>query len=255
MTTITPTSRTDVPRAPGARPAEPLAPPVDQARWWQFYAANGYIFVVFVAVCWVIIPGVTPWSPDMNPTETANYFADHRTELLIAAGGCQIGMVGLLLWQLGVARYMWRMEGGSRPLTIGALVSGLTVPFLMMIALAALAVAAYKPLDDPGATRAFADFFYWIADIFWPPVTCQMFLVGWLILRTQGRVGALPRYTIWLSMLAAFTMPLLWTPFFSDEGVWAANGLVGYFIPMGTWCLWVLGLTPALIRALRNDAG
>ncbi len=239
-------------KSPPAAAEDLTRPPVDQARWWQFFAAGGYVFFLSLLVLWVFNLGIQPWSPAMTATEAANFFADHRTQLLIAAGGCQLGMLALLLWQLAVARYMWHMEGGSRPLTIGALFCGLTVPFLMMIALTAIAVAAYKPLADPGATRAFADFFYWIADIYWPPVTCQMFLIGWLIHRTQGRPHALPRYTVWLSMLAAATMPLLWAPFFSDQGIWAANGLVGYFIPFSTWCIWVLGLTPALIRVLRD---
>jgi hypothetical protein len=146
------------------------------------------------------------------------------------------------------------MEGGSRLLTISGFVSSLTVPFLMMIAGASLAVAAYRPLDDPGVTRAFSDLFYWIADSFVPPVSFGMFVTGWLIHRTQGRPGALPRYTIVLSYLAAFTMPLLWTPFFAKTGVFAANGVVGYFIPMGTWCLWAAGLTLPLISAIRSRA-
>jgi hypothetical protein len=247
--TIRPTSEAP---SEGARAAniDDAVSPIDQRRWLRFFAFNGYVFVVVAVVFWVILPGFPPWSPAMTATETANFFAEHRTVLLAAAAAWQVSMQAMLLWQLALARYMWRMEGGSRTLTLGALVSGLTVPFLMMIAGAALAVAAYKPLADPGATRSFADFFYWIADIFWPPVSCQMFFVGWLIHRTQNRPNALPRYTVWLSMLAAFTMPLLWTPFYSDQGVWAANGAVGYMIPMATWCLWVLGVTPTLHREI-----
>jgi hypothetical protein len=234
------------------RTAKSEVPLVDHTRWLKFFALNGYVFVAVIGVGWSIVPGIQPWSPAMSAVETAQYFADHRTQLLIAAGAWQVGMLAMLLWQVAMAAHLWRIEGGIRLLTITGFVSGLTVPFLMMIAGASLAVAAYRPLEEPGVTRGFADFFYWIADAYWPVVSAEMFFVGWLLMRSQGRRNAFPRYTVWLSWLAAATMPLLWGGFFSDSGVLAANGLVGYFIPMGTWALWTLGLTPPLHRHLSS---
>jgi len=234
-----------------------ISPCLDQGRWERFFIINGYIFFIVIGLGWVINLW-SFWDPGLSAQATADYFAANRTRILISAASWQIGMQAMLLWNIALAFNIWRLEGGNRMVTIASIASGLTVPYLMMAAGGLLAVAAYRPLESPDVTRAMADAFVWIADIFWPPVSAQMAFTGWIILRSQDQQGALPAWSGWLGIIVAPLEMLLWGCFFTMEGPFRSNGLLGYWFPTVGWGLWALGLTIAMHRTHkvsgRNEA-
>jgi hypothetical protein len=166
-----------------------------------------------------------------------------------------IAGVGLFFftWFLGSVRSaLAAAEGGQRRLTAVAFAGGIVAVVTLFVAVAATAVAALRPTEvAPGITRAMSD----LGIVAGGPGAAGFTAFFAAIAIVGYRHRAVPAPVAGFSALAAITQPLAYGVAVTDSGVFAADGILGGFIPIITFVLAIVTLSGALVRRPGGYSG
>lgn len=223
-------------------------------RWQRFFAISGVPFFIVGCVGWLVL-GPGPPSFNISGAQTAAFFLQHGvTRYLIGLTIFEIAFLLNLFWTVQLGVMLWRLEGGSRIITLVAILSALTVPIIMLLDTAFWAAAVYRAGSiDPQIVQALNDAAWFGAIFFWPVMLTFWPLTGYLIRRSQGQPGALPKWSGTMSYILAPTQVLWLGGVFTKSGPFAMNGLLGYWIPLAAWGSYCVVLSVSMYRALGRS--
>jgi hypothetical protein len=193
----------------------------------------------------------TPPDFSASGAEVAEFLSEQRTRL-------QVGIVvsaastPLLIWFLATVAALTREAAGAAE-RAGSVAFGCGIAFvsLYLADLAALAVGALRPqamASAPELATALHDF-SWMA-----PALAAIpgaFMLASLSTISLGRGLLWPRWIGWLAALAAGAYALRAGALFTTDGPFAADGLLGFWVPVVALAGWLLlaGLSLARDRA------
>src|SRR3954452_23579893 len=218
---------------------------VNDDRFASYGAASGIVAVILVVGAFVGL--ILPDAPDVNAsgTDWAAYFVDHQSRIQV---GVIVAGVGLFFfaWFLGSVRSaLANAEGGQGRLASVAFGGGILAIVTLLVGISAGAVAALRPGDlDPNTTRALNDF----GLVMGGPGAAGFTALFAATAIVGYRHKAVPAPIASFSALAAITQPLAYGVAVTDSGAFAADGVLGGFIPIITFVLAMLTLSYALIR-------
>jgi hypothetical protein len=220
-------------------------------RFARYGAASGMLAVLLVVGSFLGF--ILPNAPDLDApgTDWATYFTDHQSRIQVGVVVLGVGLF-FFIWFLGSLRSaLATAEGGEGRLASVAFGGGILAVATLLIAASAGAVAALRPEDlDPNTTRALND----LGAVAGGPGAAGFTALFAATAIVGYRYGAVPAPTAGLSALAAITQPLAYGVAVSDSGVFAADGVLGGFIPIITFVVAMLALSYALIREPRGYA-
>jgi hypothetical protein len=213
----------------------------------RYGAMTGILFVLLVIGGFAITP--QPPDADATPGEVLNYVVDHQNalhavQLIFAAAGF------FFIWFIGTLRdSLSRVEVGEGRAALANIAwgGGLIAVATLMVGFALAATATLHPVDsDPELTRAL-----WDASLIVPAVgapAAAVFFVGngLSILRS----GVLPAWLGWLGLVTALFNALGISAVFTDHGVFAADGVLGFFAGFLLFILWTLLASIMLVRRI-----
>jgi hypothetical protein len=218
-------------------------------RLGRYGAASG-IVAVFLLVG-SFLGFILPNAPDLDApgTDWASYFTDHQSRIQVGVIVLGVGLF-FFIWFLGSLRSaLARAEGGEGRLASVAFGGGIVAVVTLFIAASASAVAALRPEDlDPNTTRAFND----LGVVAGGPGAAGFTALFAATALVGYRHKAVPAPIAGFSALAAITQPLGYGVAVTDTGAFAADGLLGGFIPIITFVLAMLTLSYALVREPRG---
>jgi hypothetical protein len=203
--------------------------------------ACSWIFSVLIAVGWLgIAHFYQPAPADFSLAETKQWFAEtHRWGTII---GCTIfyiscGFLTPASIQFGL---MLAKIEGRRPLwSLTTAVSGVFISLIIFFNACAWIVASYRVETGADVVQAFSDW-AWLA-----------FLLGWIYLSLEMAASAIvelqdtrpvpmvPRWFSWATLMGALTLMTAAGPAFMKSGPFAYHGLLGFYLPMVIWGLYL----------------
>jgi hypothetical protein len=213
----------------------------------RYGAMTGILFVLLVIVGFAVTP--QPPDADAAPAEVLSYVVDHQNalhavQLIFAAAGF------LFIWFIGTLRdALSRVEvaGGRHALANIAWGGGLIAVATLMVGFALAATATLHPVDnDPDLTRALWDASLMVPAVGAPAAAVFFVANGLSILRS----GVLPAWLGWLGLLTALFNALGIGAVYTDHGVFAADGVLGFFAGFLLFLLWILLASITLVRRL-----
>jgi hypothetical protein len=214
-------------------------------RFARYAAASGILAVLLVVGSFLGL--ILPNAPDLDApgTDWAAYFMDHQSRIQVGVIVLGVGLF-FFIWFLGSLRAaLARAEGGEGRLASVAFGGGIVAVATLLVAASAGAVAALRPGDlDPNTTRAFND----LGVVAGGPGAAGFTALFAATAIVGYRHRAVPAPIAGLSALAAITQPLAYGVAVTDSGAFAADGVLGGFIPIITFVVAMLGLSYALIR-------
>jgi hypothetical protein len=220
-------------------------------RFARYAAASGILAVLLVVGSFLGL--ILPNAPDLDApgTDWAAYFTDHQSRIQVGVTVLGVGLF-FFIWFLGSLRTaLARAEGGEGRLASVAFGGGIVAVATLLIAASAGAVAALRPGDlDPNTTRAFND----LGVVAGGPGAAGFTALFAATAIVGYRRRAVPAPVAGLSALAAITQPLAYGVAVTDSGPFAADGVLGGFIPIITFVVAMLGLSLALIREPKGYA-
>jgi hypothetical protein len=219
-------------------------------RYAQYGAATGILFVVLLIVSFII---VTPTPPDVKASaeEWSNYYVDEQDG--IRAGLLLISIaLFLFVWFLGSLATALRAAAGNPRLPTVAFGGGLLGAVFIFGAVSLSAAAAYRPEETSAElTRALSD----VGLVAGAPAaagfTALFAATALVILRTDLLNEGLG----WLSAAAAVTQLLPLGVIFTDEGVFAPDGALGFIVPFIAFVVTIAALSVAIMRNLPEAGG
>jgi hypothetical protein len=220
-------------------------------RFARYGAASGILAVLLVVGSFLGL--ILPNAPDLNAPgiEWAAYFTDHQSRIQVGVIVLGVGLF-FFIWFLGSVRSaLARAEGGEGRLASVAFAGGIIAVVTLLIAACAGAVAALRPEDlDPNTTRAFND----LGVVAGGPGAAGFTAFFAATALVGYRHRAVPAPVAGFSALAAITQPLAYGVAVTDRGAFAADGVLGGFIPIITFVVAMLALSFALVREPRSHA-
>jgi hypothetical protein len=208
---------------------------------------------------------VLPWGqqgwvfnqPSMGaaPAQIARFYAQNKTGVNVGTVGFELAWVILIFWTVQYSLMLWRLDDGvgHRVLSAGVGFCAMTIPFLMMVVTAFWTVAAYHAgSGDPQITRAMSDLGYIGSFIWFWTAVVTMAGGGWLMLKFHRGPDAFPTWIGRLGIVGGCTQaPAICVHFF-HTGIWSLNGLLGWYVPLGGWFIWMLAVCPMMLKILPS---
>jgi hypothetical protein len=213
-------------------------------RYARYGAASGIIAIVLILIGYSV---ATQDIPDVSASadDWASYYSANQNQ--IQTGLTLVG-VGLFfyIWFLGSVRSALALaEGGNGRLASVAYGGGLISAAFFVVAVSATAAAAFRPDEiDPTITRALSD----LGIVVGAPAAAGFTALFAATAIVGYRYNAVPAPVAGFSALAAVTQPLALGVALTDSGAFAADGLLGLWVPIVTFALAVLTLSGTLMR-------
>jgi hypothetical protein len=218
-------------------------------RYTRYGAATGVLFVLLVIVGFVVTP--KPPAADASVAEVFEYVGNkqntlHAVQLIFAAAGF------FFIWFLGTLRSLLSAaEGVEGRLANTAFGGGLIAVATLIVGFALAATAALHPATNgPELTHALIDASLIVPAVGAPAAAVFFAANGLSILHS----GYLPGWMGWLGLVTALFNLLGIGAVYTDSGVFAADGLLGFFIGFALFLLWILLASILLYRKL-GDGG
>lgn len=214
-------------------------------------AAAGVVAVALFAASGPVIGDRPPF--DASGAEVAAFFDASSTRIQL---GCVLAALSapLLVWFLATVATIAGADGPEvrRTAAVG-LGCGLAFVALLMVDVTSLAVGALRPEDmlaAPELAAALVSFEFLLMATATPLAVAMLAAFATLALR---HAAVWPRWVGWLALAAALAYSLRIGTYFSADGAFAADGLVGFWVPVAAIIGWiaVAGSRLALSRGPR----
>jgi hypothetical protein len=212
-----------------------------------------FVFIGLFLIGWVLLARIVP---PPSPTDTADQIAEfYRSRLT----GIRVGMVVaifasalLLPWGGAICGQMLRIEGPRAPLTWAWVAAQGCVVIEFLYPCTFWLVAAYRP-ETASRVQTFND-------LGWLPflgIVCtgmfQMVALAAATLRDRRPDPVYPRWFAYFQLWCALGVGLTFGVWIFKTGPLAWNGLLGFWIPVSVYFLWVIGTTVMTGRAISSD--
>lgn len=215
----------------------------------RYGAAAGILFVVFVIAGFFVQP--KPPAADAPAKEVFEYVVDNQSTLHVVQILFAIAAL-LFLWFIGTLRaVLGRAEGGEARLATIGFGGGLIAVATLAVGLGLAATAALHPSDNgEDITRALIDGSLLVPAVGAPAAFVFFAANGLSILRS----GYLPSRMAWFAFVTAAFNLLGIGAVCTDSGVFAADGVLGFFIGFVLFLAWILLAGIMLMRRLAGAA-
>jgi hypothetical protein len=222
-----------------------------RAQLWSLYSLYG--FVALFLIGWVLLARmVPPPSPMESPDEIAGFFRGHLTSLRVGLVLALFASALLLPWGGAVCAQMLRIEGPRAPLTWAWIAAQGCVVIEFVYPCTFWLMAAFRPEDD-SRTKTFDD-------LGWLPflgIVCtgmfQMVALAVLTLRDRRAEPIYPRWFAYFQLWCALGVGMTFGVWIFKTGPLAWNGLLGFWVPVSFYFLWVIVTTVMTGRAIKAD--
>lgn len=218
---------------------------------WAPYGAAAGAIAIALYVVGSLIMGKPP-DFDASGTKVAAYLDDHRTRIQVGAAVHAV-WTPLFLWFLATVASLAR-AGGQGARRAGAIAYGCGLVFiaLFLVDVTALTVGALRPENMAAAPELAAA----LHDISWLAMGMAAFFVSgvlasFAVLSLRDK-AIWPPWLGWLAVLAAVAYAMRIGTLFTTEGAFAADGVLGLWVPVVAAAGWIVVASVMLTLRVRG---
>lgn len=164
-------------------------------------------------------------------------------------------MIGAFLgpFVVAVSSHMRRMEGRNAPMSQVQLILGAILVLEFCFPVIIMQVCAFRADRDPATIQALNDVAWLIFLALVSTAILQALSVGIAILRDQRSEPIMPRWMGYLSLFTAMSWcPGSFTVFFKT-GPLAWDGVFVWWLPVGTFAVWLVAITRCMLVAIARQ--
>lgn len=225
---------------------------------WSGVAFLATYLVFFVVVARWIPPQPPSWSAD----RVAELYQDHTTGIRIGQIGAMFASFLLFpLWAL-ITTHIARIELARGRMPLLALIqfgcAALLQVFFVLCSMLWL-VAAFRPEISPETLRAIHDAGWLIFVMVAPGYLIQMICIGLAAFMDSDPDPVIPRWAGYLHLWVGLSGLGGSLAVFFKDGPFAWNGVVGIYLPLTVFAVWLVVITRLLhqraVRGMPTDLG
>ena len=203
---------------------------------------------------WLLAGYIPPPNPDTPPEQTLAFYLDHNFEIRLGLVFSLFASALLVPWAAAIATQMQRMEGKRSVLAMTQLGSGIALSVEFIVPIMVWQAAAYHASPERLFIISVLQDMGWLMFVaVVSSIIVQVVAFGAAILLDGRSNPILPRWSGYFSMWAAVMLaPAGLVPLF-HTGPFTWNGLFSWWIPLTSFCIWILTMTWLLLGAIKAD--
>ena len=237
----------------GTSPQRTLEPANARSVRMAIWVGLAGMFLLFGSG-YVLSGFVLPPSAGQTSAQIVTLYTEHQTRIRV---GCFLMITGfsfVALWGCAQASLTRLLEGRSSVVAYTQVACISVVTVIVVFAPLIWALAAFRPGEiDPDVTRSINDLGWFLFLYPWPPLMIWLGVTGWAILGDRAEQPLFPRWAGYLSFWTALlSVPGGLISFFKT-GPFSWNGLLAYWVPLGVFFVWVVGMSAVMLRASRQS--
>lgn len=220
-----------------------------------FGAWCGPIFSVMAVGSWFVLAHwYNPAAASLEPAQLKAWYADRQFQVILGMSIFCLSTAFFTVYSIQVGLWLWRFEGRSPLMALTQTFGGFAVVIYVFISNCLWIGVAYR-----ANTAVNSDILVALNDAAW-----FSFLVGWVGL-TQQMLGMaavtwhdqrqqplVPRWFTIATIIGAVFVPMANGCAFTMTGAFAWNGLLGFYVPIGIWGIWVDTLAYFMLKDIRR---
>jgi hypothetical protein len=196
-----------------------------------------WIFSALTVIGWLgIAHFYQPAPADLGLDATKLWFSEeHRIGTVV---GCTIFYIACGLLAPGSIQFglMLAKIEGNRPLwSLTTAACGLFISLIIFFNACAWIVAAYRPETGADVIQAFSDWAWMAFLLGWFYLALEMVATAVVEFMDKREQPMVPRWFSWLTLFGAVTLLSAAGPAFFKSGPFAYHGLLGFYMPMVVW--------------------
>lgn len=216
---------------------------------------GGRLLFLLFAIGWIGFARFVPApSPLAGAAEIARRYRDNAAGIQIGATFMLVSFAFWATWGSVIAAWTKRTVPGGQVLAYIQVVSMTIAEMVGVLCAFFWGAAAFRPGQiSPEITMTLNDMGWLMFLIPWPPFSMWCIAVALAVFRDKSDDPVFPRWTAYLSLLTAILFIPAGAALFFKEGGYAYNGLLGMYLPLAIFFVWVEGLTIAMTRRLLRE--
>ena len=209
----------------------------------------------------ILLVGIWPIAgllPVPSPNYSAQQIADfYRTDTVRLRVGLFVVLIGVFSYGplcVAISRRMRRMS--PRPSALASVqLSSATVgwvflflPFLIMSA------TAYRPQRAPEITQGMNDIAWFVLVMDFVPFCVQYLAIAIAVFADRSPVPVFPRWVAYLNLWVVVLFIPTGVITFFKTGPLTYGGILGFYIPLAVFAVWLVAMPYAVTRHLQREA-
>lgn len=216
---------------------------------------TGPIMVVGWVASFVLLAGfIPPPSPAMSPEQVAALFRDHTDLIRLGLVLTMFASALLVPFAAVITAQMKRIEGERCVLSHTQLVSAGLLALEFIIPLMVWQTAAYRPGILSTQTLQMLNDMGWLMFVgVISSAVVEFAAIGLVILDDERDTRVFPRWAGYFNVAVAILVaPAGIVPFFK-EGAFAWNGILGFYLPLAVFSVWIVVMVVLLRNAILEE--
>ncbi|CQD17652.1 hypothetical protein BN1232_03966 [Mycobacterium lentiflavum] len=198
---------------------------------------------------------IPPSRPSASAAEIVRLYADHSIAIKLGMVISMAGSALLVPWAIAISGQIRRIDG-AKALADVQMVSCALLSLEFITPIGVWMAVSFR-YDDraPDVTRALHDL-GWILfmTVIWS-LWVQLLAIAAAILIDRRSEPVLPRWLGYLSLWVAMLIIPAGLVLFFKHGPFAWNGVVGLYIPLTAFVIWVMSMTITIHQKLSREIG
>lgn len=209
-------------------------------------------FFAFFAAC--ILGGfIPPPSPHMTGAELVAKFQGNKAGVGVAMMLGYLGALLLVPWSAVISLQMWRIEGRMPMLSLTAFGAGIANAVAFYMPFIFWSGAFYRADQNPELVRLLNDTTWLEFVMLYTPFAFQTMAIAIVGLSEKSATPTFPRWFCFLSIWVTILVIPGGFAIFFDQGPFAWNGLIAFWIPVTVFTIYFCAIVPLLFKAIKRQ--
>jgi hypothetical protein len=224
------------------------------------HRAEKYCALSSVAGIAILLVGFWPLAgllpvPDPNHSaeQIAEIYRTGTTQLRIGLFVTLIGMGGYGPLCVAITRRMCRMSPRQSALAYLQLSAGTVGWVFLYLPILIMSATAYRPQRAPEVTQAMHDIAWFVLVMDFVPFCVQYIAIAVAVFSDRSRVPVFPRWVAYLNLWVVLLFIPTGVITFFKTGPFTYGGVLGFYIPLAVFAVWLVAMPYAVWRHLQRD--
>jgi hypothetical protein len=209
--------------------------------------------VVFVVGLWFVAGLIPPPSASDSAEHIAAFYRAHAGQVRLGMLICMLGSVLLAPFVALISRQIRQSSPRLELLADVQLICGVIGIVILLLFELLLATIAFRPDMSPQVLRALNDLAW--TTLLWPfsPFSLEYAAIGLAVLTDRREHPLHPRWVGLVSLLVAALFALGGPTLWAMHGAFSWDGLLTFWVVLGSFGLWVSVMCWSMIRAIPHE--
>lgn len=213
------------------------------------------VFVLLYIFAFVGISGfIPPPSPTLTGDELSIIFEANRSSIRLGQLLCILFSVLYMPWIAVIAVQMARLEGRFPVLSVLQLVGAAILCVFFMLCSLIWSVAAFRQDLAVGTLQMLNDMSWLIFVMAYPEYVIQLIPMAIVFLSDKRPEPFIPRWACFFTIMVCFSGSGGMLATFFKVGPFAWDGIIGFWLPVGSFAAWLFVMFPLLLRGVKRVA-